>query len=113
MWIGSRVMSTPAKSRPTRTISRSAPGIRFFGTPGVRGCWGVGLGGDVDAGKVAADEDDLAQRLVDPLFRHHGDVERHGPDREAAALFDLGLLGAGDDVAGGQLPLVRRGLLQD
>ena len=32
MWIGSRVMSTPAKSRPIRTISRSASWIRFRGT---------------------------------------------------------------------------------
>ena len=70
MWIGSRVMSTPAKSRP--------------------------------------DEDDLAQRLVDPLAGDDGDVERDGAVREAAALVDLGLLGAGDDVAGGELHLVRR-----
>src|SRR3569833_3040245 len=32
MWIGSRVMSTPAKSLPTITISRSASWMRFFGT---------------------------------------------------------------------------------
>ncbi len=32
MWIGSWVMSTPAKSRPTSTISRSASWMRFFGT---------------------------------------------------------------------------------
>jgi hypothetical protein len=37
------------------------------------------LAGDVDAGEVAAHEDDLAQRLVHPLLRHHGDVERDGP----------------------------------
>ena len=32
MWIGSRVMSTPAKSRPTFTISRSACRMRARGT---------------------------------------------------------------------------------
>ncbi len=69
--------------------------------------------GDVDAGEVAADEDDLAQRLVHALFRHHGDVEGDGPVGEAAALVDLGLLGAGDDVARGQLHLVRRVLLHE
>ena len=69
--------------------------------------------GDVDAGEVAADEDDLAQRLVDPLFRHHGDVEGDGPVGEAAALVDLGLLGAGDDVARGELHLVRRVALHE
>ncbi len=69
--------------------------------------------GDVDAGEVAADEDDLPQRLVDALFRHHGDVEGDGAVGEAAALVDLGLLGAGDDVARGQLHLVRRVLLHE
>ena len=64
--------------------------------------------GDVDPGEVAADEDDLAQRLVDPLLRDHGDVERDGAVGEAAALVDLGLLGARDDVARGELHLVRR-----
>ena len=33
------------------------------------------LAGDVDAGEVAADDDDLAQRLVDALLRDDGDVE--------------------------------------
>ena len=66
------------------------------------------LTGDVDAGEVAADEDDLAERLVDPLAGDDGDVERDRAVREAAALVDLGLLGAGDDVAGGELHLVRR-----
>ena len=32
MWIGSRVMSTPAKSRPMLTISRSASSVRRRGT---------------------------------------------------------------------------------
>ena len=50
--------------------------------------------GDVNAGEVAANQDDLAQRLVDPLARDHGDVERDGAVGEAAALVDLGLLGA-------------------
>ena len=66
------------------------------------------LAGDVDAGEVAADEDDLAQRLVDALARHDRDVERHRAVGEAAALVDLGLLGARDDVARGELHLVGR-----
>ncbi len=64
-------------------------------------------------GEVAADQDDLAQRLVDALARHHGDVEGDRAVREAATLVDLGLLGAGDHVAGGQLHLVRRVLLHE
>ena len=32
MWMGSLVMSTPAKSRPTFTISRSASWMRLRGT---------------------------------------------------------------------------------
>ena len=32
MWMGSLVMSTPAKSRPTLRISRSASWMRFLGT---------------------------------------------------------------------------------
>ena len=32
MWIGSRVMSTPAKSLPMLTISRSASSVRLRGT---------------------------------------------------------------------------------
>ena len=75
MWIGSRVMSTPAKSR--------------------------------------ADVDDLAQRLERALARHLGDVERDRAVGEAAALVDLGLLGARDDVARGQLELVGRVLLHE
>ena len=63
--------------------------------------------------KSLADEDDLAQRLVDALLRHHGDVEGDGAVGEAAALVDLGLLGAGDDVARGELHLVRRVLLHE
>ena len=73
----------------------------------------IGSRGDVDAGEVAADVDDLAQRLVDALARHHGDVERDGAVGEAAALVDLGLLGARDDVARGELHLVRRVLLHE
>ena len=69
--------------------------------------------GDVDAGEVAADEDDLAEGLVDALARDHGDVERDRPVGEAAALVDLGLLGAGDDVAGGELHLVGRVALHE
>src|SRR3954453_1201551 len=69
--------------------------------------------GDVDAGEVAADEDDLPQRLAHALARDDGDVERDRPVGEAAALVDLGLLGAGDDVARGQLHLVRRVLLHE
>jgi hypothetical protein len=52
------------------------------------------LARDVDAGEVAADVDDLAQRLVDALARDHRDVQRDGAVREAAALVDLRLLGA-------------------
>jgi hypothetical protein len=74
MWIGSRVMSTPAKSRPMLTISR---------------------------------------RLERAPARHLGDIERHGAVGEAAALVDLGLLGAGDDVARGELHLVGRVLLHE
>ena len=44
---------------------------------------------------------------------HLGDVQRHGAVGEAAALVDLGLLGAGDDVARGQLQLVGRVLLHE
>ena len=72
-----------------------------------------GLLGDVDAGEVAADQDDLAKRLVDALLRHDGDVERDGAVGEAAALVDLGLLGAADDVARGELHLVRRVALHE
>ena len=50
--------------------------------------------GDVHSGEVAAHQDDLAQRLVDPLARHHGDVQGHGAVREAASLLYLRLLGA-------------------
>ena len=71
------------------------------------------LPGDVDAGEVAADEDDLAQRLVHALLRDDGDVERDGAVGEAAALVDLGLLGTGDDVARGELHLVRRVALHE
>ena len=71
------------------------------------------LARDVDAGEVAAHVDDLAQRLVDALARHHCDVERHRAVVEAAALVDLGLLGARDHVARGQLHLVGRVLLHE
>ena len=73
------------------------------------------LAGDVHAGEVLADVDDLAERLERALARHDRDVEvdalavRPG----AAALVDLGLLGAGDDVARGELELVRRVLLHE
>ena len=69
--------------------------------------------GDVHPGEVLADEHDLAQGLVDALARHDRDVERDGAVREAAALVDLGLLGAADDVARGQLHLVGRVLLHE
>ena len=72
-----------------------------------------GLLGDVDAREVAADQDDLAERLVDPLLRHDRDVEGDGAVGEAAALVDLGLLGARDDVARGELHLVRRVALHE
>ena len=71
------------------------------------------LAGDVDAGEVAADEHDLAQRLVDALLRDDGDVERDGAVGEAAALVDLGLLGARDDVARRKLHLVGRVALHE
>jgi hypothetical protein len=54
---------------------------------------------DVHAGEVAAYEHDLAQCLVNALARHDGDVERHGAVGEAPPFVDLGLLGAGDDIA--------------
>src|SRR4051812_22218331 len=69
--------------------------------------------GDVDAGEVAADVHDLAQRLVDALARHDGDVEGDGAVGEAAPLVDLRLLGARDHVARGQLHLVRRVVLHE
>ena len=71
------------------------------------------LARDVDAGEVAPDVDDLAQRLVDALARDDRDVERDRAVREAAALVDLGLLGARDDVARGKLHLVGRVLLHE
>ena len=72
-----------------------------------------GLLGDVDAREVAADQDDLAERLVDALLRDDRDVQGDGAVREAAALVDLGLLGAGDDVARCELHLVRRVALHE
>ena len=71
------------------------------------------LARDVDAREVAADVDDLAQRLERALARHLGDVQRDRAVREAAALVDLGLLGARDDVARGELHLVGRVLLHE
>ena len=71
------------------------------------------LARDVDAREVAPDVDDLAQRLERALARHLGDVERDGAVGEAAALVDLGLLGARDDVARGELELVGRVLLHE
>jgi hypothetical protein len=69
--------------------------------------------GDVHAGEVAAHVHDLPQCLVDALARHDGDVESHGAVGEAPALVDLGLLGARDYVARGELELVRRVLLHE
>jgi hypothetical protein len=71
------------------------------------------LARDVHAREVAPDVDDLAQRLQRALARHLGDVERDGAVGEAAALVDLGLLGARDDVARGELELVGRVLLHE
>src|SRR3954469_9171223 len=68
---------------------------------------------DVHAREVAPDVDDLAQRLERALARHLGDVERHRAVGEAAALVDLGLLRARDDVARGELHLVGRVLLHE
>ena len=75
--IGSRVMSTPAKSLPMFTISRSASSVRLRGTFV------------------------MSSQMPEPL----------GAD--AAALEDLGLLGARDDVARGELHLVGRVLLHE
>src|SRR3954452_7881486 len=73
------------------------------------------LARDVHAREVLADVHDLAQRLERALARDDRDVERDaaalGPG--AAALVDLGLLGARDDVARGELHLVRRVLLHE
>ena len=71
------------------------------------------LAGDVDAGEVAADVDDLPQRLERAPAGNLGDVERDGAVGEPAALVDLGLLGPRDDVARGELELVRRVLLHE
>ena len=73
----------------------------------------MGSRGDVGAGEVAADVHDLAQGLEDALARHLGDVERDRAVLEAAALVDLGLLGARDHVAGGELDLVGRVALHE
>ena len=74
----------------------------------------IGSRGDVDAGEVAAHVHDLAQGLVGcACAGRPGDVERHGAVGEPAALVDLGLLGARDHVARGQLHLVRRVLLHE
>src|SRR5204862_752540 len=67
--------------------------------------------GDVDAGEVATDVDDLPQRLVDALAGDYRDVERRGAVVESAALVALRLLGPRDHVARGQLHLVGRVLL--
>ena len=71
------------------------------------------LARNVDSREVAAHVHDLPQGLVDALARHLGDVERDGPVGEPAALVDLGLLGARDDVARRELHLVRRVLLHE
>ena len=74
MWIGSRVMSMPAKSRPMLTISLSASSVRRRGT----------------------------------FVMSSATVPS-----EAAALVDLGLLGARDHVARGELQLVGRVALEE
>src|SRR3954454_3389491 len=73
------------------------------------------LARDVDAGEVLADVDDLAQRLERALLGDDGDVEvdADAAGADAAALVDLGLLGARDHVARGQLHLVGRVLLHE
>ena len=73
------------------------------------------LARDVDAGEVAAEVDDLAQRLERALARHDGDVEVDAlaVGADATTLVDLDLLGARDDVARGELHLVRRHLLHE
>ena len=73
------------------------------------------LARDVGAREVAPDVDDLAQRLERALARNDGDVEEDAAAAlaDAAALVDLGLLGARDDVARGQLHLVGRVLLHE
>ncbi len=65
--------------------------------------------------KSLAEVDDLAQRLQRALARHDGDVEVDaGAVRaDAAALVDLDLLRARDDVAGGELHLVGRRFLHE
>ncbi len=71
--------------------------------------------GDVHAGEVAAEVDDLAQRLERALARDDRDVEvdAGAVGADAAALVDLDLLGARDDVAGGELHLVRGRFLHE
>src|SRR6476620_9080478 len=73
------------------------------------------LGGDVDAGEILADVDDLSQRLEHAALRHDGDVEVDAlaVDADATTFVDLGLLGAGDDIARGEFHLVRRVLLHE
>ena len=63
---------------------------------------------DVDAGEVAAEVDDLAQRLERALAGDDGyvEVDAGAVGADAAALVDLDLLGPRDDVARGQLHLV-------
>ena len=70
---------------------------------------------DVHAGEVLAEVDDLAQRLERALARDDGHVEvdARAARAHAAALVDLDLLGARDDVAGGELHLVGGRLLHE
>src|SRR4051795_10466171 len=126
--------TSPAAYRPGTLLWAAGPAWRApmsTGSPGGGGGGGGGLdaahdgvlagadedrlGGDVDAGEVLADVDDLAQCLERALLGHDGDVEEDalavGP--APASLVDLGLLGARDDVARGELHLVGRVVLHE
>src|SRR5947209_5809519 len=70
-----------------------------------------GLAGYVHTGEVAADIDDLPQRLECAPAGNLRDVEGEAAVGEAPALVDLGLLGLGDHIARGELELVGRVLL--
>ncbi len=76
MWIGSRVKSTPAKSRPTRTISRSASWIRRQGNDGdVEGDGAVEAAALVDLGLLLARET-IAAEASSILFGAYFSMKR-------------------------------------
>ena len=88
---------------------RCAVGVRLHAAHGVvhAGPHGHGSGHEIGVGEIERELADLEEALVDHLRAQVAQVEEDAAV-DAAALVDLRLLGAGDDVAGGQLHLVRR-----